>query len=157
MLDKEQLLLERNIRLDIEGNWKDKLKSKMVYDQPYSPYNHLRDLNDIEPASKLFYRYLQDTDSKIILVTDYDCDGVSSALVLTKFLQGLSVDTSRYITIVNQRKWSNGLNDNLMKEILDIRYNKWVSDKILLITADMCSSDNLPIGILRSKDIDASR
>lgn len=154
MLNKEQLLLERNVRLDIEGNWKDKLKSKIVYDQPYSPYNHLKDLNDIEPASKLFYHYLQDTDSKIILVTDYDCDGVSSALVLTKFLQGLFIDTSRYITIVNQRKWGNGLNDNLMKEILDIRYNKWVSDKILLITADMCSSDNLPIGTLRSKDID---
>jgi len=27
---KSSYLLERNIRLDIEGNWKDKLKSKIV-------------------------------------------------------------------------------------------------------------------------------
>ena len=153
MLPNQEVLQDRSINI-VEGSWKDTLKSRIVNDEPFHPYNHIEKFQDLKEAAILFKDYITSEDKRVILLTDYDCDGISSALVLTKFLEIMFVNENRYTTIVNQRKWSNGLNDNLMKEIIHIQDNVWFDKKILVVTADMCSSDNLPIGTLRSRGID---
>ena len=156
MLPNQEVLQDRSINI-VEGSWKDTLKSRIINDEPFHPYNHIEKFQDLKEAAILFKDYIthnDDCNKKVILLTDYDCDGISSALVLTKFLEIMFVNPENYTTIVNQRKWSNGLNDNLMKEIIHIQDNVWPGKKILVVTADMCSSDNLPIETLRSRGMD---
>ena len=132
MLPNQEVLQDRSINI-VEGSWKDTLKSRIVNDEPFHPYNHIEKFQDLKEAAILFKDYITSEDKRVILLTDYDCDGISSALVLTKFLEIMFVNENRYTTIVNQRKWSNGLNDNLMKEIIHIQDNVWFDKKILEI------------------------
>lgn len=158
MLDMNRLLEERNININIDKDLKSYLASKFE-EQPIEEYrfdifDNIDKFIDMDKAVDLIHQYYN--DGKFILVTDYDCDGISSALVLDNFMKILLKEeySSRCITIVNKRQWGNGLNNNLLKEILDIRQDKWIEDKILVITADMCSSDNIPIGTLKTRGID---
>lgn len=158
MLDKERLLQERNIIINTDKDLGSYLNNK--FEKPirdgykFDIFDNIEKFKDMEQAVDLIHKYYQ--NGKFILVTDYDCDGISSALVLDNFMKILLKEeySSRHITIVNKRRWSNGLNDNLLKEILDIRQDKWTEDNILVITADMCSSDNIAIGTLRTRGID---
>lgn len=74
----------------------------------------------------------------ILLVTDYDCDGINSAVLLTKFFRDI-LKYKNFETMVNKRIDGNGFNKKLVSRIME----KYDSKKIdLIITADHGSSNN---------------
>ncbi len=108
----------------------------------------LEELKDTDKAAKLIMKHI-DMDSYIAVVTDSDCDGINSAVVLTKGLVDiLSVNPKKVITIVNRRKNGNGFNKELIEEILKIDSRINIG---LLIAADHGSNDNEMFKILKEK------
>lgn len=99
----------------------------------------LDDLVDIDKGAKLLIKHIEN-NSNIIIVTDSDCDGITSAVTLTKgLLNVLSVNPKNVITVVNRRKYGNGFNKELVELIME-KNNKRPID--LLIAADHGSNDN---------------
>lgn len=115
---------------------------------PISYLETIDKLKGINESSKLIKHHIE-RGSHIALVTDYDCDGITSATVLTKgFLEVLNY--TNITTIVNRRKDGNGFNDILVSRILETHNTKKID---LIITADHASSDKKPIGKLRDMGI----
>ena len=122
------------------------------YGQPIeSDFNYdykIEDLKDADKAARLIKKHI-DMDSYIAIVTDSDCDGINSAVVLTKGLVNiLSVNPKKVITIVNRRKNGNGFNKELIEEIIKVDSKKKIG---LLIAADHGSNDNDMFKILKEK------
>lgn len=161
------------MKLNILGNYKDWISNylkytfdniiktdKNRYENNYESYKKrffsnyymeqfYLDLSEIRVAS----RKVVDTmnmNRKILLVTDYDADGLTSAVVLTKFFRDI-VKYKNTETVVNTRQDGNGFNKTLVNRILEIDANDKVS---LIITADHGSSNNKEIGSLRSAGIE---
>lgn len=89
----------------------------------------------INNATKLFKETINDENKKILLITDYDADGISSAVIGERLLR-LILPKNRFQVVVNKRKYGNGINHDLLKEIPNLK------DFSLLITADHGSSNN---------------
>lgn len=89
------------------------------------------------------------SNGKIILATDYDTDGVTSAWVartaLTDYFQ---VDQDRVIQIIGERKTGYGITDEVVDRILAIK-----SPIDLVISADQGSSDEVRIARLKEAGI----
>jgi len=85
-------------------------------------------------------------NNKIAIVTDSDCDGLTSETVGYKYLkEELGYDV---ITINTERRYGNGFSDEMLRRVLNDR------DIKLVITADMGSGDNDRYLILKSRKID---
>lgn len=122
------------------------------YGQPImSDFNYdykLEDLKDTDVAASLLLKHINN-NSNIIIVTDSDCDGITSAVTLTKgLINVLSVNPKNVTTVVNRRKNGNGFNKELVEEILKKNSNKKID---LLIAADHGSNDNDVFKILKEK------
>ena len=117
----------------LENKYGKPIESDFNYDY------RLEDLKDTDTAARLLIKHINN-ESNIIIVTDSDCDGITSAVVLTKgLIEVLSVNPKNVITVVNRRKNGNGFNKELVEEIV----NKNSKRKIdLLIAADHGSNDN---------------
>jgi single-stranded-DNA-specific exonuclease len=74
----------------------------------------------------------------IVLITDSDCDGISSAAI--GYLYFELAHNMEVSVIINKREYGNGVNDVLVDKLLDIHHNEPVS---LVITADHGSSDEI--------------
>lgn len=74
----------------------------------------------------------------ICIVTDYDVDGISSAVVLTKGIKNI-LKHKNTTTVVNKRIYGNGFNPRIVRKILDINSDKKID---LIITADHGSNDD---------------
>lgn len=71
---------------------------------------------------------------KILLITDYDADGISSAVIGERLLR-MVLPKERFTVVVNKRKFGNGISKELLDTIPEINtYN-------VLITADHGSSN----------------
>lgn len=126
------------------------ITNKINYDFLYKKYGdpidtnldydyNIDNLKDVDKGAKLLKKHI-DNNSLIILVTDSDCDGITSAVVLYKGLKDVfNVKNKNLITLVNRRKNGNGFN----KELVDLIIEKNKERKIdLLIAADHGSNDN---------------
>lgn len=157
MLSKE-ILEERNIIFYNQTDWVTEYYNKMATITNTTPdrlrYNHyvidreLEKLKDVDKAAELLKSIL-DTNGRVLLVTDYDCDGISSAITLDRFFRTILKYTN-YKTIVNQRKCGNGMNKDLLREVLDEHNTNPVA---LVITADHMSSNELEISTMKTRGI----
>lgn len=71
---------------------------------------------DLELAGKLVIQAIEQQE-RIALVTDYDCDGICSAVMSRKFFLDY-LGYKNIVTIVNRRNWGNGLNQHLLENII---------------------------------------
>lgn len=102
-----------------------------LYPKPFK-FNKLKELKDIDKATTILQKHI-DNNSRIVLITDYDCDGISCSAVGKRYFRDvIEHDIEVY---VNRRKYGNGVNDLILDTIDNL-------DKIdLLITADHGSGD----------------
>lgn len=78
--------------------------------------------------------------SRIGLVTDYDADGINSAVMLTKtFWRIFNYPQDKLVTIVNRRENGNGMNKLITGEVITEKEKHGLD---LIILADHGSSNN---------------
>lgn len=105
-------------------------------------------LKDVDKGADLVIEHINN-NKRILLVTDYDCDGISSAIVLTKFFRD-NLQYENFSTLLNRRKQGNGFNKTLMSKIMELNEENQID---LIITADHGSSDDEAFGILKLNNI----
>ena len=88
-------------------------------------------------------------ESHILILTDYDADGITSAIVLTKYFKDIS-HYPNIKTIINKRINNNGINPILLEQVLKL-HKEWRID--LIILADHGSSNENEFKILKENDI----
>lgn len=88
----------------------------------------------IEKASNELKDLIFNKNKKVLVLTDYDADGISSAVISYKLLNKV-LPQDQFLVKTNRRKYGNGLNHNLFNEIENFdQYD-------ILITADQGSSN----------------
>jgi len=121
----------------------------LMYNELYL-YNDLDKLKDVYVAGKMISDHIKE-NKHILVVSDYDSDGINSAIVLSKsILDVLNHKESKFSCFVNTRRDGNGFNKKLLDRIVDL-HNKHGID--LVITSDHGSSDNKAFGYLKEKGI----
>ena len=117
-------------------NKKEKLEEefeKLVHPK-FDIIGNLNKLKDADKASEIINNVIENIKNQkerrsILVLTDYDCDGLNAAYVITETLKQLYGIPDNVITIINRRKFGNGVNfDSLNKVDLN--------DICLIITAD---------------------
>ncbi len=108
-------------------------------------------LVDSDKAALIIYNHLK-LSSHIVCITDSDSDGVSCAAVMDRsILEYFHHDEENLTVIVNERKFGNGVNKEMIGRTLELHKNKPVG---LVITADHGSSDDERFEILKKQGID---
>lgn len=109
---------------------------------------HPRALKNSEAAARLIAQAIQE-EGVIVLATDYDTDGVTSAWVAkTALVNYFGVPESRVVHIIGERKSGYGITDEVVERILDIP-----KPIALVISADQGSSDELRIARLKASGV----
>lgn len=112
-------------------------------------FKDLYSLKDVDVAGKIISQHL-DEKSHILIVSDYDCDGITSAIVIYKMLKEKLGKTKNVSVLINQRVNGNGYTRHLMSEILSLHSSKHVD---LIISSDHGSSNNEQFIILKEAGI----
>jgi len=99
--------------------------------------DYIKQLPDVDKAADVIYKHIKNND-KILIVTDYDVDGVTSAAIMHLLLKNI-FDYDNFDVIVNKREYNNGINDTIRNMIID--YCKKDPSIKLMITGDHGSSD----------------
>jgi len=89
-----------------------------------------------EAANLLYTELIK--GGNIVYVTDGDGDGQSAAAMGKRASQHIGFDDNNFTVIVNERKYGNGVNDEMVRRILDINKNRPVD---IVLTADHGSYD----------------
>ena len=97
----------------------------------------IKQIPDIDKAADTIYKHIKNND-KILIVTDYDVDGVTSAAIMHLMLKNV-FDYDNFDVIVNKREYNNGINDTIRNMVID--YCKKDPNIKLMITGDHGSSD----------------
>lgn len=120
---------------DIELNENSISKELEHYTNCYSDLSKLIPCDGLDKSSELITNAIKN-NKNILVLTDYDCDGMNSAAVIYKILDLFRKDYEFKFTVkVNKRANGNGLTEKLIKSIDNIdQYD-------LLLTADHGSSD----------------
>lgn len=121
--------------------------SEILYGSKHFVYDMLT-MKDIKEAATSIASYINN-NKRIAIVTDYDSDGINSAVVLTKSFKEI-FKYDNIITIINKRIYGNGINSMLLSTLIE-ENNKNKID--MIITADHGSSDELNISKLRELGI----
>lgn len=109
---------------------------------------HPNDLKNATQAAELIVQAIQ-SNGVIVLATDYDTDGVTSAWVAkTALVNYFGVPNERVIHIIGERKQGYGITDEVVDRILDIPM-----PIALVISADQGSSDEPRIARLKESGI----
>lgn len=117
------------------------------YDLDYK----LEDLKCVTEGSILLSKHIE-KNNHIAVVTDYDCDGITSAVTLTKgLLDVFACDEKQVTTIINRKKNGNGFNKSLVAQILDLHKRKPID---LIVAADHGSANNAEYGIFKEHGIE---
>jgi single-stranded-DNA-specific exonuclease len=96
----------------------------------------LSQMTDIGKAARVITRHLE-KGNRILYVTDYDVDGITSAVIAHKFTKYV-YEHDNFEVLVNKREYGNGINNTITDKIISI-YKHQPFD--LLITADHGSHD----------------
>jgi len=109
---------------------------------------HPSALKNIEQAAEIIVNAIK-ADGVIVLATDYDTDGVTSAWVATTALcDYFGVPKSRIVHVIGDRKTGYGITEDVVKRILAIE-----QPIELVISADQGSSDEERIAQLKAHGI----
>lgn len=110
-------------------------------------YKDLTKLKYIVEASELLIKHL-DTKSHILICTDSDTDGLTSAVMCYRSLRDVfSHPESKISVLVNRRRDGNGFNTTLVNRILNLNKSKKIN---LLIALDHGSSDKSSYDIIKA-------
>lgn len=113
---------------------------------------HPSALKNIEQATQIIcdaITAVQSSDGVIVLATDYDTDGVTSAWVAkTALCEYFKVPADKVVHIIGDRKTGYGITDEVVKRILAID-----APVELVISADQGSSDEARIEQLKNNGI----
>jgi single-stranded-DNA-specific exonuclease len=134
-----RLVAMRLTDADFEDDNMAEMLEKIVF--PKLKYlQHPHELKNAEQAAKHVADAIQ-SDGQIVLATDYDTDGVTSAWVATRaLLDYFQVEPERITHILGERKSGYGITDDVVDRILAI--DKKID---LVISADQGSSDEARI------------
>jgi single-stranded-DNA-specific exonuclease len=103
---------------------------------------------DLDKSSDLLEKHIN-KENYIAVVTDYDADGITSAVTLYKSLRRIfGVKRDNIVVIVNKRKHGNGFNRTLVSRIEEVSSKRKIK---LMITADHGSSDEDSFAYLKEK------
>ncbi len=109
---------------------------------------HPSALKNIESAAEIIVNAIKG-DGKIVLATDYDTDGVTSAWIATTALVDyFGVDPERVVHVIGDRQTGYGITENVVQRILEIK-----EPIELVISADQGSSDEPRIATLKQHGI----
>lgn len=112
--------------------------------------HNIERLPDGDCAACLLEEHIR-TGKHIVGVTDYDADGVNSAVVIYRIFKDIfKLDDKHFDVLVNRRRAGNGFNNELMGRIISL-HKKHPID--LIITADHGSNDNNQFKILKDLGI----
>lgn len=114
-----------------ETTLSDILTSKFISDR----------LPEVIPAADIIIDTIKN-NGKILLISDFDVDGVTSAAVGHKMLKKL-FKYNNFEIVVNSRKYGKGISDNLTEHLLTYK------NVNLIMTSDHASSDKKNLTILR--------
>lgn len=107
-------------------------------------FNNLENIEEIELASSELAKKIEE-NKRIVLVTDYDCDGIGCAAVGTRYFRDI-LNYNNYEVYVNRRRYGNGVNFEILETIPDL-------EKIdVFITADHGSVDSDRYLLLKEKN-----
>jgi single-stranded-DNA-specific exonuclease len=110
---------------------------------------HPSAMKNIDKAAEIIVTAIQG-NGQIVLATDYDTDGVTSAWVATTALVDyFGVNSQRIDHIISDRKTGYGITENVVERILAI-----AKPIDLVISADQGSSDEERIATLKDQGID---
>lgn len=105
------------------------------YTNSYIDFSTLIPCSGLDTSSSIIEEAVKN-GKKILVLTDYDCDGMNSAVVIYKCLELMKEDFNFTFHVeVNKRKNGNGITEALLASIEDL------DSYDLLITADHGSSD----------------
>jgi len=130
------------------------VKSEELIELVYNNLNLYKDielLKDVYVGADLIVSHIN-KGSRIGLVTDYDSDGINSAVVLTKtMLDVFKIPKEKVVTIINKRKNGNGFNKILIDTVLTEKNTRGLD---IIICADHGSSDNIAFKVLKEAGLD---
>ena len=134
MLTEKQKILATNRNIDI----------KKDYELDF--YKLLNIYTDMDKVASIIKKHI-DNNNYIVSIVDKDGDGLNAGAVLHKgFLNQLNYKNHK--VIISKRIDGNGVNDKVVDDLKRLHKVKPVS---LIITADMGSSDNKNLNILKSE------
>ena len=141
-LKEEDLYRETNSQEKAQA-----LLKKIVFPK-LSNLQHPNLLKNADQAANIIANAIE-SDGKIVLATDYDTDGVTSAWIATHALTDyFNVPADRIIQVLGERKSGYGITDEVVTRILAIK-----EPIDLVISADQGSSDEPRIRKLKEKGI----
>lgn len=113
-----------------------RMKNHSYSDYINNDYDLLKDLNklsDIDKASDIIYKHIN-LGNNILICSDLDCDGMTSAMSLYLFLKDVfKVKDENVRVIINKRSHGNGFNPILVNRIKEL-HKEFKID--LMITSD---------------------
>lgn len=113
---------------------------KYLYND-YDIFEDLDKLADITNAANLLLEHIKDKSKKILICSDLDCDGLTSATTLYRSLIDVfKVERDRVFVIINRRKDGNSFNPVLVSRVKEM----WDKVKFdLMVISDQGSRNEL--------------
>ena len=137
--------VKKEIKKEIDYSYLEEFYTKINIDGIDFNTN-LDNLKDVGNGA-LLLKEMIDNKKHICIVSDYDADGITSAVTLTKGIKNI-LKNKNTSTIVNKRKDSNGFNKKLIRRIIDLHEDSPID---LIITSDHGSNDNDAFLLLKEK------
>ena len=109
---------------------------------------HPKALHNIDLGAQLIADAIQ-SHGRIVIATDYDTDGVTSAGILSRALiDHFGVEPARVVHVISERRYGYGINSEAVARILQLD-----GPIALVISADQGSSDETRIAQLKAHNI----
>ena len=122
----ESLVDYRNLRFDSSNSNKTRIFS----------LEYLNPINDIEVGADILYKHIEN-NNRILYVSDFDADGVTSATVSHLVTQNV-LQYDNFEVLVNRKEFGRGINNTLTDIIIDMYRDNPFS---VIVTSDHGSSD----------------
>lgn len=100
-------------------------------------------IKEVDDASKYLREKIEE-GKKILIVTDYDCDGISSASMTYRLLRKSQLPKDQFFVITNKRMYGNGVNLETIERVENFK------EYDIMITADHGSSNNDVYKVLKT-------
>jgi single-stranded-DNA-specific exonuclease len=135
-------------RIDLNGGI-NRVADYTVNTLDFNSIHKNRNLMDMEKGVGILKKHIE-ANNHIVIVSDYDADGVTSAVVLTRGLTEV-LGSNNVTTKLNHRKNGNGVNQTIINELVELHETSKID---LIITSDHGSSDDVRYKTLKDMGIE---
>lgn len=151
VIDDIDLKLTNLQKIILKNRCQDGDCEKYLMNEDYPIDKDIESLTDINTGAKLIANHI-DKHNYILIVVDYDCDGINSGVMLHRCFRDIfKYNTKKFKVLVNKREFSNGFNPKLHKIIMEHNNRNKID---LIITADHGSSDDEYFKIYKQHNMD---